>query len=256
MDITQYLVLTSCILVTLGLLFRKRLLTVLGRALVVKKIKQFQSKLNLIEHHVELPNQTTAWYMERAVHGATDGPILVLLPGATVNMTFMGVRLIKLLESLPQRRVIIMENPHHGRNVSLELDFSKADTIMSIAEHLEQMRLAIGLNEPFDLLGYSLGGGVAAHYAVTYPDQVHRLLLLAPYFNETSSDGFKAQFDARTWRAIHGWESFEEMLHFFYHWLGLSPQDAPPQFVLRGLHALRAEVYPARYWSLFFEAVT
>ena len=81
-------------------------------------------------------------------------------------------------------------------------------------------------------------------------------MLLAPYFYETTSDAFNAQFDGQQWRSIHAWESFDEMCSFFHQWLGLKPIDSPPQLVMRGIHALRGAVYPAGYWSAFFEAAS
>ena len=197
------------------------------------------------------------WVAERVSDGPPDGPPLVVLPGATLNMIVMGVGLERLLTAMPKRRVVIIEHPHHGRNISLDLDFSnQVDSISSMAEYVESIRNALGIEIPFDLLGYSLGGGVSAQYAITYPKQVHRLLLLTPYFYETLSDAFTKQFDARKWRSIHGWESFDEMKQFFHNWLGLHPSDAPPHLVMRGLHALRSDEYPTGYWSAFFDAVS
>jgi pimeloyl-ACP methyl ester carboxylesterase len=45
--------------------------------------------------------------------------------------------------------------------------------------HYEDLRLALGL-ERFDLVGYSLGGWIAAEYAVFYPERVRSLTLITP----------------------------------------------------------------------------
>jgi pimeloyl-ACP methyl ester carboxylesterase len=46
--------------------------------------------------------------------------------------------------------------------------------------HYDDLRQVIGLDEPFDLVGYSLGGWIAAEYAVCYPDRLRSLTLIAP----------------------------------------------------------------------------
>jgi pimeloyl-ACP methyl ester carboxylesterase len=45
--------------------------------------------------------------------------------------------------------------------------------------HYEEFRRLHGLDE-FDLVGYSLGGWIAAEYATFYPERVRRLVLIAP----------------------------------------------------------------------------
>jgi pimeloyl-ACP methyl ester carboxylesterase len=45
--------------------------------------------------------------------------------------------------------------------------------------HYEDMRIALGL-ERLDLVGYSLGGWLAAEYAVFYPERVRSLTLITP----------------------------------------------------------------------------
>jgi len=46
--------------------------------------------------------------------------------------------------------------------------------------YLEKWRTAMDLNQPFYLAGHSFGGYLAGNYAVEYPQNVKRLLLLSP----------------------------------------------------------------------------
>jgi pimeloyl-ACP methyl ester carboxylesterase len=46
--------------------------------------------------------------------------------------------------------------------------------------HLDDLRSALGIAVPFDLVGYSFGGWVAAEFAVVYPHLVRSLVLVAP----------------------------------------------------------------------------
>jgi pimeloyl-ACP methyl ester carboxylesterase len=46
--------------------------------------------------------------------------------------------------------------------------------------HYDDLRAALGLDEPFDLVGYSLGGWIAAAYATFYPEKLRSLTLITP----------------------------------------------------------------------------
>jgi pimeloyl-ACP methyl ester carboxylesterase len=46
--------------------------------------------------------------------------------------------------------------------------------------HYDDVRATLGLDEPFDLVGYSLGGWIAAAYAIFYPDRLRSLTLITP----------------------------------------------------------------------------
>lgn len=227
----------------------------LGKNLVLMDFSRNRSKVGFQEKSVTLSNGRKAWYLERPSQGDPDGPPLVILPGATVNMTFMGIQFSELLKSMSKRRVIVMELPHHGKNVSLDYDFTAyGKSLSSMKDHLEDFRTSLGIDGLFDLLGYSLGGGVAAHYVLENTERVRRLILLAPYFYETSSDEFNENFDGKNWRNIHPWETLEEMKHFFNRWLGLDSRDTFPSLIMHGLNAIRSELYPLAYWSRFYDS--
>jgi pimeloyl-ACP methyl ester carboxylesterase len=46
--------------------------------------------------------------------------------------------------------------------------------------HYDDLRATLGLDEPFDLVGYSLGGWIAAAYATFYPEKLRSLTLITP----------------------------------------------------------------------------
>jgi pimeloyl-ACP methyl ester carboxylesterase len=46
--------------------------------------------------------------------------------------------------------------------------------------HVDDLRATLGLDEPFDLVGYSLGGWIAADYAIFYPERLRSLTLITP----------------------------------------------------------------------------
>lgn len=236
-------------------LFGRVLPVAIGTALVRSKLAKLHDAAGLVCRSVPLPDGTVAWIRERAASPDNEDPPLLSLPGATTDIDFIGARLSSLAQALPGRRIVIVELPYHGRNTPQPPDFSDPEPSFSgLVSYVETVREALGMDGPLDLLGYSLGGGLAARYAVDHGDRLRRLVLLAPFFYEASSDAFTDAFERADWRSIHGWETFDEMLHFYQRWLGMPNDDAPPRFVLEALHALRTERYPPGYWSAFFVA--
>jgi pimeloyl-ACP methyl ester carboxylesterase len=100
-------------------------------------------------------------------HGA--GRPLVLLHGGLMSGEMFGPVLPALAE---RHQVIAPDLQGHGRTADIDRPIDvrlMADDIAALIEHL-------GLDRP-DLVGYSLGGGVAFHTAVKYPAMVRRLVV-------------------------------------------------------------------------------
>ena len=227
----------------------KPLMTSLGKSLVAMDLKKGLDRAGLRTRVVTFHDGVSAHYHERPALGEVGGPPLLVLPGATITMDFMGARMARLFEELPNRRIIVLELPHHGKNATQNLDFEAVASTIDMADYLERFREVLRLEDPFDLIGYSLGGGIATEYAIRYPQRLRRLVLLAPYFYELATDAFVEAVDSDRLQTIHGWETFDEMKNFFHRWLGLTFQDAPPAFIMRGIHAQRTDFYPPGYWS-------
>ena len=100
---------------------------------------------------------------------AGQGDPLIVLHGAG------GLRFSHALDLLAQeRRVVCIEMPGWGDHP----DFH-CESLEQLAESVAVVVAAIGI-ERYDLLGTSLGGAVAAHIAIDYPERVRRLVLSAP----------------------------------------------------------------------------
>src|SRR5262245_65200414 len=100
-------------------------------------------------------------------HGA--GRPMILLHGGLGSGEMFGPVLPALAE---RHQVIAPDLQGHGRTADIDrpLDVRlMADDIAALIEHL-------GLDEP-DLVGYSLGGGVALQTAIKYPAMVRRLVV-------------------------------------------------------------------------------
>ena len=103
------------------------------------------------------------------IHGA--GKPLILLHG---GFGVIGMFAPLLPELARTRRVIAVELQAHGHTADIDRPFSyeaMADDIAALIEHL-------GL-ERADVLGYSLGGGVAQQTVIRHPDKVRRLIIVS-----------------------------------------------------------------------------
>lgn len=105
-------------------------------------------------------------HMYYETHGA--GPPLILLHGGLASSEMFGPIIPMLAEN---HQVIAVDLQGHGRTADIDrpIDLGlMADDIAALIDHL-------GLAKP-DLVGYSLGGGVAMQTAAKYPDKVGKLV--------------------------------------------------------------------------------
>jgi pimeloyl-ACP methyl ester carboxylesterase len=105
-------------------------------------------------------------------HGT--GRPLVLLHGGLGSGEMFGPVVAQLAAT---HQVIVPDLQGHGRTADIDrpLDLRLlADDIAALIDHL-------GLDKP-DVVGYSLGGGVALHTAVKHPAKVGRVVVASVYF--------------------------------------------------------------------------
>jgi 4,5:9,10-diseco-3-hydroxy-5,9,17-trioxoandrosta-1(10),2-diene-4-oate hydrolase len=104
--------------------------------------------------------------------GRTDLPLVILVHGwAGCTTDFRP-----LLERVGgERRWVAFDHPGCGESDKPDIHYS----ITGMAEFVEAVRAALGV-ETVDLVGHSLGGQIAVHYAVRHPDRVRRLVLIDP----------------------------------------------------------------------------
>jgi pimeloyl-ACP methyl ester carboxylesterase len=110
-------------------------------------------------------------HMYYETHGS-GRPLILLHGGLFSSENFAPI--VPVFAST--RKVITPDLQAHGRTADVDrpIDFRlMADDIIALIEHL-------GLDEP-DILGYSLGGGVALFTASKRPDLVRRLILVSAH---------------------------------------------------------------------------
>ncbi|HEY6172514.1 MAG TPA: alpha/beta hydrolase [Candidatus Kapabacteria bacterium] len=100
------------------------------------------------------------------------GKPIVLLHGSYMTIPLNWSHIIPLLAK--DRKVIVAEMQGHGRTRDISREFSyegMADDVSGLLKHLKI--------DSADILGYSMGGGVAFQVAVRHPEQVRRLVVLS-----------------------------------------------------------------------------
>jgi pimeloyl-ACP methyl ester carboxylesterase len=154
------------------------------------------------------------------VHG--KGEPLVLLHGSFMAITNNWDGWISELSKT--RKVIAIEMQGHGRTAdNLQRDITSENLADDVAALLDYLKISSA-----DLMGYSMGGGVAMQCAIRHPDKVRKAVIISSTFR---SDG-----------AVEGaYESISELtaddfkgstLDTEYEKLSPTPKDFP-KFVRR-----------------------
>jgi pimeloyl-ACP methyl ester carboxylesterase len=104
------------------------------------------------------------------VHSIGSGPVLVFLHGTG---TFTGFEAARGWAA--KRKVVIPYHPGFGESGDAE----GLETIEDYVLHYMDLFDRLGV-DAFDLAGFSLGGWLAAEYAIRQPQRLRRLALIAP----------------------------------------------------------------------------
>jgi pimeloyl-ACP methyl ester carboxylesterase len=120
------------------------------------------------------------------VRGA--GQPLILLHGGVVGIAMFGPNLQGLSRD---RKLIAVELQGHGRTADIDRPLryeAMADDVAALVRHLEVGRA--------DVMGLSLGGGVALQVAIRHPDLLRKLVVVsAPFGRNGWYPEVRAQFD-------------------------------------------------------------
>ena len=107
------------------------------------------------------------------VHGS--GEPVVLLHGGFMTITSNWAGWIDELSKT--RKVIAVEMQGHGRTADIPRELSSENHADDVAALLKYLKISRA-----DLIGYSMGGGVAMQVAVRHPDQVRRVVVMSSTF--------------------------------------------------------------------------
>ncbi|MGE0128812.1 MAG: alpha/beta fold hydrolase [Blastocatellales bacterium] len=107
------------------------------------------------------------------VHGS--GEPVVLLHGAFMSITNNWTEWIGELSKT--RKVIAVEMQGHGRTADIKRDFSFENLADDVAALLDKLKITRA-----DIIGYSMGGGVAMQCAIRHPEKVRKVVSISAVF--------------------------------------------------------------------------
>jgi pimeloyl-ACP methyl ester carboxylesterase len=110
------------------------------------------------------------------IHG--KGEPVVLLHGSFMTLTnFNWPEMIAALSK--SRQVIAVEMQGHGRTADINRDFSYANLADDVAAMLDYLKIGKA-----DVIGYSMGGGVAMEVAIRHPQKVRKMVSISAVFRD------------------------------------------------------------------------
>jgi len=157
-----------------------------------------------------------------------EGKPLVLLHGSfmSIDMTFSQL----IPELSKTRKIIAVEFQGHGRTADTERPFSAENFADDVAGVLKFLKI-----DSADILGYSLGGEVAAQVAIRQPKMVRKLVIVSSAFKfegwspETravfpmitpeifAKTPIKTEYDRLAPDTTHWSQFIKKMVQFFQH---------------------------------------
>jgi pimeloyl-ACP methyl ester carboxylesterase len=103
-----------------------------------------------------------------------DGDVVVLVHGLTTP-SFVWQSLTPVLTA---RGCRVLAYDHYGRGYS-DRPLGAQDAAFFVS-HLNELLADQGVTEPVTIVGYSMGGAIAAAYTAAHPDKVKQAILIAP----------------------------------------------------------------------------
>ncbi len=106
------------------------------------------------------------------IHG--NGEPLVMLHGAFMTIPGWNEWVAELAKT---RKVIAVEMQGHGRTADIKRDMSFENLADDVASLLDHLKIPSA-----DIIGYSLGGGVAMQTAIRHPEKVRKVVAISAVF--------------------------------------------------------------------------
>jgi pimeloyl-ACP methyl ester carboxylesterase len=117
------------------------------------------------------PVNSVRMYYE--IHGKGDPVVLLHGSFMTVPNNWMDA----IAQLSKSRQVIAVEMQGHGRTADIDRDFSYEHLADDIAALLGYLKI-----KQTDVLGYSMGGGVAMQVAIRHPEKVRKVVSISAVF--------------------------------------------------------------------------
>ena len=224
----------------------------IGKKLVEVGIEEDCKDFELKKLRLENSFQKETFYLKKEGNGLP----IILFPGGSMESTMLCV--FSEIFNKEKRPLYILEHPGHGKNKSPSIKTLKKEVLdgshwaFAYGEHAQKVLDSIGLNK-FDLIGYSLGGGVASFLMAKKPKMVNRAVLIAPAgVSMVYTKRLLSIIKRGLFKETYAWETLKEfdgLLSF----LGMDPTMVP-QFIKKGIVQSRLKHYGKGYWPTYFNS--
>jgi pimeloyl-ACP methyl ester carboxylesterase len=154
------------------------------------------------------------YYEIHSFQGHRSEVPLVLLHGGLMSTDSFNAIMPALSEN---REVIAVDLQAHGRTADIDRPLSceaMADDIAALLEHLHIAKA--------DVMGYSLGGGVALRFAIQRPEMIRKLILVSTPFRK---DGWYPEIQAAMARPMPAEMMKQSPIYQTYARVAPRPQD-------------------------------
>jgi pimeloyl-ACP methyl ester carboxylesterase len=161
-------------------------------------------------------------------------PTTVLLHGIGSNATPFGPVLARLQREV--RRVVAPDYPGHGFSRLAKGTLTPDLLFESLSRVLDDT-----LDEPAIVVGNSLGGALALHYAITRPERVRALVLVSPAGAHATDEEWRAIREAFDFRTRAGAMRFLGRVYHRTPWLAhVIAHEVPASMGRRAVRELLA----------------
>jgi len=123
--------------------------------------------------YIKLSDGMTHYKLE----GPPDAKVVALVHGATIPIWTWDQQVRALTKA--GFRVLSYDNFGRGYSDRPAVTYDQKLHLRQLKELADKL----GLTRPFDLIGFSLGGGTAVNFTARYPDRVDKLVLISPLIN-------------------------------------------------------------------------
>lgn len=154
--------------------------------------------------------------------GQADAPPVLLIHGAGASATSWSWNIAALVD---RYRVYALDTiGDYGKSAGTRPTYGSGDHARWLAEVFERLRLANAR-----VVGMSLGGWIAFHFALAFPGRVERLVLMAPASLQRMSTGFVLRGGLATFFPR------EATVRYFFRYLGSRQYAGMPDWAMNDL---------------------
>ena len=156
-------------------------------------------------------------------------PLVVLLNG----LTYSTRQWEDFTRALTARGIGVLRYDMYGMGKTL-VKYAPVTTVIPVEDQVRDLKAlfkAMKIKGPYNLVGLSYGGGVAAGYAAAYPEEIKNLVMMAPFTRALDSQDqwIRAQIWATRQIFPYNKLSDDELYDYFLHQIiyATYPQSEP-----------------------------